>query len=37
MQGAAGIAAFLLRVSRALREVPGTMPRMENWWALPDE
>jgi hypothetical protein len=36
MQGAAGIAAFLFRVSRVLRGEPGTVPRMENWWALPD-
>jgi len=36
MQGAAGIAAFLFRVSRVLGGAPGTVPRMENWWALPD-
>lgn len=35
MQGAAGIAAFLLRISRLLPGGPGGVPRMENWWALP--
>jgi hypothetical protein len=35
MQGAAGIAAFLVRISRFLRGGPGGAPRMENWWALP--
>ena len=36
MQGAAGIAAFLLRVSRVMREGrdAGTVPRIDNWWAL---
>ena len=36
MQGAAGIAAFLFRASRTLRDGPGaaTVPRIDNWWAL---
>lgn len=35
MQGAAGIAAFLFRVSRAVRGSTAAVPRMETWWALP--
>lgn len=37
MQGAAGIAAFLIRVSRVLREgaSAGVVSRMDTWWALP--
>jgi hypothetical protein len=35
MQGAAGIAAFLFRVSRALRGSVEPVPRMDSWWALP--
>jgi lantibiotic modifying enzyme len=36
-QGAAGIAAFLFRASRVLDEGAHavTVPRMDNWWALP--
>jgi hypothetical protein len=37
MQGAAGIAAFLLRVHRVSeqgRHAPA-LPRLDNWWALP--
>jgi hypothetical protein len=36
MQGAAGIAAFLFRVSRLLQDVSSgvAVPRMDNWWAL---
>jgi len=38
MQGAAGIAAYLFRTSRVIREGPNspTVPRMDNWWALPN-
>jgi hypothetical protein len=37
MQGAAGIAAFLFRVSRVVQDGPkaDTVPRMDTWWALP--
>lgn len=37
MQGAAGIVAFLFRVSRVLEDgqVPA-VPRMDTWWALPE-
>lgn len=37
MQGAAGIAAFLFRVSRVLRDgrAAEAVARMDNWWALP--
>jgi Lanthionine synthetase C-like protein len=37
MQGAAGIAAFLFRVSRVLQDGSGAdaAPRMDTWWALP--
>lgn len=36
MQGAAGIAAFLLRADRALRlRGSAAVPRMDSWWALP--
>ncbi|MGZ4489568.1 MAG: lanthionine synthetase LanC family protein [Nocardioidaceae bacterium] len=37
MQGAAGIAAFLFRVSRVLRDGPNAepVPRMDTWWTLP--
>ncbi|CCH32911.1 hypothetical protein BN6_57320 [Saccharothrix espanaensis DSM 44229] len=37
MQGAAGIAAFLLRVSRVMQAGPkaAPIPRMDNWWTLP--
>ncbi len=37
MQGAAGIAAYLLRVSRVLEEPAGAaaVRRMDTWWALP--
>ena len=37
MQGAAGIAAFLFRIARVLRDGPDAAPlgRMETWWALP--
>ena len=37
MQGAAGIAAFLFRVSRIVEDGPqaDTIPRMDTWWALP--
>jgi len=37
MQGAAGIAAFLLRLARLLRTGPDApaVPRMDTWWALP--
>ena len=37
-QGAAGIAAFLLRLGRVLdegRTTPAAV-RMENWWVLPE-
>jgi hypothetical protein len=35
MQGAAGIAAFLFRVSRSVRDGRGaaSVPRMDTWWA----
>ena len=38
MQGAAGIAAFLFRAGRLLRQGPGApaVERMDSWWALPD-
>ncbi|MFC4855594.1 lanthionine synthetase LanC family protein [Actinophytocola glycyrrhizae] len=35
LQGAAGIAAFLFRVSRALRASTEPVPRLDSWWALP--
>lgn len=37
MQGAAGIAAFLFRVSRVVRDGPtaAAVRRMDTWWALP--
>jgi lantibiotic modifying enzyme len=35
MQGAAGIAAFLFRVERALRGSTEPVPRLDSWWALP--
>jgi hypothetical protein len=37
MQGAAGIAAFLFRLSRVMRDGPNAapVPRMDTWWALP--
>lgn len=37
MQGAAGIAAFLFRVSRTVRDGAdaAAVPRMDTWWALP--
>jgi hypothetical protein len=37
MQGAAGIAAFLLRMARVLEEGRGApaVPRMDTWWAVP--
>lgn len=37
MQGAAGIAAFLFRVSRTVRDGPNAkaVQRMDTWWALP--
>ncbi|MFI7678216.1 lanthionine synthetase LanC family protein [Actinophytocola sp. NPDC049390] len=34
MQGAAGIAAYLFRVGRALRGSTEPVPRMDNWWAV---
>ncbi|HWM02663.1 MAG TPA: lanthionine synthetase LanC family protein [Actinophytocola sp.] len=36
-QGTAGIAAFLFRTARVSSAGPGaaTVPRMDNWWALP--
>jgi hypothetical protein len=38
MQGAAGIAAFLLRLGRILEHGPraGAVTRMDNWWSLPE-
>lgn len=38
MQGAAGIAAFLFRVSRIVQDGPAAdaVHRMDNWWALPE-
>ncbi|MGV1008623.1 MAG: lanthionine synthetase LanC family protein [Dermatophilaceae bacterium] len=38
MQGAAGIAAYLFRMSRVLRPDPDTraVARMDTWWALPE-
>ena len=38
MQGAAGIAAFLFRAGRLLRQGRGApaVERMDTWWALPD-
>ena len=37
MQGAAGIAAFLFRVSRIVQDGPkaDAVRRMDTWWALP--
>jgi hypothetical protein len=37
MQGAAGIAAYLFRVSRVLSDPAAAvgLPRMDTWWALP--
>jgi hypothetical protein len=37
MQGAAGIAAYLFRLSRVLESGPDSraVARMDNWWALP--
>jgi lantibiotic modifying enzyme len=37
MQGAAGISAFLFRVSRILQDGPeaDAVTRMDTWWALP--
>jgi hypothetical protein len=37
MQGAAGIAAFLFRVSRVMQDGPKAeaVRRMDTWWALP--
>jgi hypothetical protein len=37
MQGAAGSAAFLFRVSRIVQNAPkaDAVPRMDTWWALP--
>ncbi|MEN3304057.1 MAG: hypothetical protein V7603_259 [Micromonosporaceae bacterium] len=37
MQGAAGIAAFLFRASRIVRDgsEAAAVPRMDTWWALP--
>ena len=39
MQGAAGIAAVLLRAARVVEQGrdAGAVRRMDNWWALPDE
>jgi hypothetical protein len=34
MQGAAGIAAYLFRLQRALDGDTAAVERMENWWAL---
>ncbi|MGZ0148545.1 lanthionine synthetase LanC family protein [Kribbella sp. WER1] len=34
MQGAAGIAAYLFRLQRAVDGDHRTVPRMENWWTL---
>ncbi len=34
-QGAAGIAAYLFRVDRALRGSTEPVRRMDNWWAVP--
>lgn len=35
MQGAAGIAAYLFRISRAERGSKDPVPRLDTWWALP--
>jgi hypothetical protein len=37
MQGAAGIAAYLFRVSRAVADPAdaAAVARMDTWWALP--
>ena len=35
MQGAAGIAAYLFRVSRTLRGSTEPVPRLDSWWAVP--
>jgi lantibiotic modifying enzyme len=37
MQGAAGIAAYLFRVSRVVEDPTGAaaLPRMDTWWSLP--
>ncbi|HET8604478.1 MAG TPA: lanthionine synthetase LanC family protein [Marmoricola sp.] len=39
MQGAAGIAAFLFRISRVSAQGRGAaaVPRSDNWWALPGQ
>ena len=39
MQGAAGIAAFLFRISRLLNQGPSAtaVARLDNWWALPTD
>jgi len=38
MQGAAGIAAFLLRLARVIEDGPTAtvIDRPEQWWAVPD-
>jgi lantibiotic modifying enzyme len=38
MQGAAGIAAYLFRVSRVVDDPTGaaSLPRMDTWWSLPE-
>ncbi|MGB3440332.1 MAG: lanthionine synthetase LanC family protein [Actinophytocola sp.] len=36
MQGAAGIAAFLFRISRVLQGSAEPVPRMDSWWACPE-
>jgi hypothetical protein len=37
MQGAAGIAAYLLRLTRVLQDGPGApvVDRPDQWWAVP--
>jgi len=37
MQGAAGIAAYLFRISRLTRQgrTAETTPHLDNWWTLP--
>jgi hypothetical protein len=37
MQGTAGIAAYLLRLARVLREGRTTpaVPRLDTWWNVP--
>lgn len=39
MQGAAGIAAYLLRLSRVIRDGPGApvVDRPDQWWAVPPQ